>query len=155
DRYQFQWWALSLVQAKPLGGEGREGKKGSDKGIDGAINFVDEKGKLQRALIQVKSGHVKSGDIRDLRGAVERENAAIGVFLTLEGPSRDMLAESASAGFYHSNLWGKDYPRVQILTVEDLLAGRGIDMPPYSAGQTFKQAGKVKKQEGKQGELGI
>jgi site-specific DNA-methyltransferase (adenine-specific) len=116
---------------------------------------VDEKGKLQRVLIQVKSGRVKSGDIRDLRGALEREQAAIGVFVTLEEPSRDMLAESAAAGFYHSNLWGKDYPRIQILTIEDLLSGKGVDMPPYSAGQTFKQAGKVKKQEGKQGELGI
>ncbi|MEW6239995.1 MAG: DNA methyltransferase [Chloroflexota bacterium] len=155
DRYQFQWWALSLVQAKPVGGEGREGKKGSDKGIDGAINFVDEKGKLQRVLIQVKSGHVKSGDVRDLRGAVEREEAAIGVFLTLEEPSKDMVTEAVSAGFYHSNLWQKDYPRVQILTVKELLDGKGIDMPPYSSGQTFKQAEKVKKKEGRQGELGI
>ena len=117
DRYQFQWWALSLVQAKPLGNEtgGKEGKKGSDKGIDGVINFIDDKGKAQRVLIQVKSGHVKSGDVRDLRGAVEREEAAIGVFITLEEPTRDMNTESASAGFYHSNSWNKDYPRVQIL----------------------------------------
>ncbi|MFZ5905029.1 MAG: DNA methyltransferase [Chloroflexota bacterium] len=155
DRYQFQWWALSLVQAKPVGGEGREGKKGSDKGIDGAINFVDEKSKLQRVLIQVKSGHVKSGDVRDLRGAVEREEAAIGVFVTLEEPSKDMVTEAVSGGFYHSNLWQKDYPRVQILTVKELLDGKGIDMPPYSSGQTFKQAEKVKKKEGRQGELGI
>jgi site-specific DNA-methyltransferase (adenine-specific) len=157
DRYQFQWWALSLVQAKPLGGESgsKEGKKGSDKGIDGAINFVDEKSKLQRVLIQVKSGHVKSGDVRDLRGAVEREEAAIGVFLTLEEPSKDMTTEAVSAGFYHSNLWQKDYPRVQILTIESLLEGKGIDMPPYSSGQTFKQAEKVRKSTGKQEELGI
>lgn len=150
DRYQFQWWALSLVQAKPLGGESgsKEGKKGSDKGIDGAINFVDEKSKLQRVLIQVKSGHVKSGDVRDLRGAVEREEAAIGVFVTLEEPTKDMVTEAVSAGFYHSNLWQKDYPRVQILTIESLLDGKGIDMPPYSSGQTFKQAEKVKKKDG-------
>ena len=156
DRYQFQWWALSLVQAKPLGGEGgKEGKKGSDKGIDGAINFVDEKGKLQRVLVQVKSGHVKSGDVRDLRGVVEREEAAIGVFVTLEEPSKDMVTEAVSAGFYHSNLWQKDYPRIQILTIEDLLNGKGIDMPKYVSGQTFKQADKVKRKLGKQGELGI
>jgi site-specific DNA-methyltransferase (adenine-specific) len=153
DRYQFQWWALSLVQAKPLGGEGKEGKKGSDKGIDGAINFVDEKGKLQRVLIQVKSGHVKSGDVRDLRGAVEREEAAIGVFVTLEEPTKDMVTEAVSAGYYHSNLWQKDYPRVQILTIESLLDGKGIDMPPYSSSQTFKQAEKVKKSTGKQENL--
>ncbi|MFH1524714.1 MAG: restriction endonuclease, partial [Chloroflexota bacterium] len=149
-------------QAKPLGGGdltpgpspsrrgGRvEGKKGSDRGIDGVINFMDEKGKLQRVLIQVKSGHVKSGDIRDLRGAVEREEAALGVFVTLETPSSDMVTEAVSAGYFQSKAWQKDYPRIQILTVEELLAGKGIDMPPSAYG-TFKQAGKVKKEEGKQ-----
>lgn len=168
DRYQFQWWALSLVQAKPLGGadphpglpplrgKGKtiEGKKGSDRGIDGVLNFLEEKGKLQRVLIQVKSGHVKSGDIRDLRGVVEREGAAIGAFFTLEAPSSEMVTEAVSAGFFTSKTWQKDYPRLQILTVEELLAGKGIDMPPSAYG-TFKQAGKVKNQEGKQGELGI
>jgi site-specific DNA-methyltransferase (adenine-specific) len=157
DRYQFQWWALSMVGAKPLGGDGgREGKKGSDKGVDGVLNFVDDpkQGKLQRVLIQVKSGHVKSGDVRDLRGVVEREEAALGVFITLEEPTRDMVTESASSGFYHSPVWDKDYPRIQILTIEDLLNGKEISMPPSAFG-TFKQAEKVKKKEGRQGELGI
>jgi site-specific DNA-methyltransferase (adenine-specific) len=157
DRYQFQWWALSLVQAKPLGGESgsREGKKGSDKGIDGVINFINEKNKTERVLIQVKSGHVKSGDVRDLRGVLDREEAALGVFITLEEPSKDMVTESVSSGYYHSDLWQKDYPRIQILTIEDLLNGKTIDMPKYVSGQTFKQADKVKKKQGKQGELGI
>jgi len=156
DRYQFQWWALSLVQAKPLGGEsgGREGKKGSDKGIDGVINFVNEKSKTERVLIQVKSGHVKSGDIRDLRGVLDREESAIGVFITLEEPSKDMSTEAVSSGYYHSDLWQKDYPRVQILTIEELLNGQAIDMPKSIPSQ-FKQAGKVKKDEGKQSGLGI
>lgn len=156
DRYQFQWWALSLLGAKPLGGEGREGKKGSDKGVDGILNFVDDpkQGKFQRVLIQVKSGHVKSGDVRDLRGVVEREEAAIGVFLTLEEPTKDMVTEAVSAGYYHSPVWDKDYPRIQILTIDDLLNGKEIAMPPSAYG-TFKQAEKVKKKEGKQGELGI
>jgi len=155
DRYQFQWWALSLVQAKPLGGDGgKEGKKGSDKGVDGVLSFMDEKDKLQRVLVQVKSGHVKSGDVRDLRGVVEREQAALGVFITLEAPSSDMLTEAVSAGYFTSRAWQKDYARIQILTIEELLAGKGIEMPPSAYG-TFKQAGKVKKEEGKQGELGI
>lgn len=157
DRYQFQWWALSLVGAKPLGGDGgKEGKKGSDRGVDGVLNFVDDpkQGKLQRVLIQVKSGHVKSGDVRDLRGVVEREEAALGVFITLEEPTRDMVTEAASAGFYHSPVWDKDYPRIQILTIDELLNGKEISMPPSAFG-TFKQAEKVKKKEGKQGELGI
>jgi site-specific DNA-methyltransferase (adenine-specific) len=155
DRYQFQWWALSLIQAKPLGGDSsaKEGKKGSDKGIDGVINFIDEKNRTQRAVIQVKSGHVKSGDIRDLRGVLDREAAAIGVFITLEEPSRDMITEAVSSGYYHSDLWQKDYPRIQILTIEELLKGKTIDMPKSVPSQTFKQAEKVKKRDATQNEL--
>jgi site-specific DNA-methyltransferase (adenine-specific) len=154
DRYQFQWWTLSLVQAKPLGG-GREGKKGSDKGIDGVINFINEKNQTERALIQVKSGHVKSGDIRDLHGVVDREGAAIGVFITLEEPTKDMITEASSGGYHHSLLWDEEYPRIQILTIKQLLGGRVIEMPRSAPDQTFKQAEKVKKEEGTQGELGI
>lgn len=142
DRYQFQWWALSLVRAKPLGGDGREGKKGSDKGVDGVITFMDDgSGKPKRALIQVKSGKVNSALIRDLRGTVEREGAAIGVFITLEAPSRDMQTEAVSAGFYRSPL-GKDYPKIQILTIEQLLQGAQVEMPPTYT--TFKQAERVR-----------
>ena len=107
-RYQFEWWALSLVGAKPVGGQAgsRRGKKGSDKGIDGIINFFeqDEKGKSKpkKVIVQVKSGAVKSGDIRDLKGTVERENAVIGVFMTLELPTQAMLKEALAAGYYES-----------------------------------------------------
>lgn len=143
DRYQFQWWALSLVKARPVGEEtGKEGKKGKDRGIDGVITFIDEAaGKAKRVLVQVKSGKVKSSDIRDLRGVVERENAAIGVFITLESPTRDMLTEAHAAGFYHSPGWNRDYPRLQILTIPELLAGAEVKMPPATI--TFKQAEKV------------
>jgi site-specific DNA-methyltransferase (adenine-specific) len=163
DRYQFQWWALSLLQAKPLGGVGgREGKKGSDKGIDGVLNFLDAKGKMQRVLIQVKSGHVNSGLIRDLVGTVDREGAAVGVFITLDSPTSDMITEAVSAGFYQrgqkssqqaGQLWEKDIPRVQILSIEDLFAGKVIEMPPSAYG-TFKQADKIKKNEATQLTLG-
>lgn len=141
DRYQFQWWALSLVRARPLGGEAgsKQGKKGSDKGIDGVITFLDDaSGKAKRALIQVKSGKVKSGDVRDLVGTVQREQAQLGVFLTLDEPSRDMLTEAASAGVYRSPGWGRDYPKVQILTIAELLRGVEIKIPPPHG--TFKQA---------------
>lgn len=152
DRYQFQWWALSLTRAKPLGGQegSKEGKKGSDKGIDGVIAFVDDaSGKAKRVLVQVKSGHVKSGDIRDLVGTVQREGAALGVFITLELPSRDMQTEATMAGFYHSPGWNLDYPKLQILTIADLLAGRAtIKMPPEAG--TFKQAQRVQLPEGDQ-----
>lgn len=145
DRYQFQWWALSLLRAKPLGGqEGtKQGKKGSDKGIDGVINFIDDtSGKPKRILVQVKSGKVNSALVRDLRGTLEREQAAMGIFLTLEPPTRDMTTEAVSAGFYRSEGWGQDFPRLQIITIEELLRGGAVKMPP--AYGTFKQADKVK-----------
>lgn len=148
DRYQFQWWALSLVRARPLGGvEGsREGKKGSDKGIDGVIAFIDDaSNKAKRVIVQVKSGHVKSGDIRDLVGTIQREQAALGIFITLEEPSREMLKEAVSAGFYRSLGWGVDYPKVQILTIEALLRQEAaVKMPPQFG--TFKQAQREKLQ---------
>jgi len=151
DRYQFQWWALSLVKAKPLGGQegSKTGKKGSDKGIDGVITFIDDNtGKPKRVLVQVKSGHVKSGDIRDLVGTVQRENAALGVFITLEPPSRDMTTEAVTAGYYESPGWNQKYPRIQIRTITELLKGARIDMPPQFG--TFKQASKVRQDEGQQ-----
>jgi site-specific DNA-methyltransferase (adenine-specific) len=154
DRYQFQWWALSLVQARPLGGgEEGKGKKGKDAGIDGVIPFVeDASGKLRKVLIQVKSGHVKSGDIRDLRGVLEREkDAPISVFITLEKPSNDMVKEALVAGSYQSPLWQQKYPRLQILTVEEILNGATVKMPPSFG--AFKRAERVKKAGGIQQEL--
>jgi site-specific DNA-methyltransferase (adenine-specific) len=148
DRYQFQWWALSLIRAKPLGGQegSKTGKKGSDKGVDGIINFAeDATGKSKRVVVQVKSGHVKSGDIRDLVGTVLREQAAIGIFITLEPPTREMRTEAASAGLYHSVGWGKNYPRIQILSISELLQGAEVKMPPQHG--TFKSAQRVQKGE--------
>jgi len=141
DRYQFQWWALSLIQAKPIGSQSgsKAGKKGKDRGIDGVITFIDDAyNKPKQIIVQVKSGKVKSGDIRDLVGAAEREKAVIGVFITLENPSKDMNTEAISAGFYSSPGWNREYPKIQILTIEALLNGEQVQMPPVKA--TFKEA---------------
>jgi site-specific DNA-methyltransferase (adenine-specific) len=156
DRYQFQWWSLSLIRARPLGGQegSREGKKGSDKGIDGIIAFIDDNtGKAKRVLVQVKSGHVNSSHIRDLKGTLQRENAAIGVYITLEEPTRDMTTEAVSAGFYHSPGWNKDYPRIQILSIAQLLHGTEVQMPPQFG--TFKQAQRVQQSNHEQPELDL
>lgn len=158
DRYQFQFWALSLVQGRPIGStDGKTGKKGADRGIDGFINFLhDRDGSLGRALIQVKSGHVNRGYIAQLKGDVEREHAQVGIFITLEPPTREMVTEALTAGNYHSDLWDKDYPRIQILSIEDLLNGAEVKLPPTPKdAAAFKQAGKVKNNGPKQGELGI
>jgi site-specific DNA-methyltransferase (adenine-specific) len=146
DRYQFQWWALSLVQARPLGATAgqKKGKKGADQGIDGVINFIDDKdGTAKRVLVQVKSGKVSSRDIRDLVGTVNREKAAIGVFVTLDSPSAPMATEATGAGFYRSEGWNQNYPKIQILTIEALLHGARIEMP-QTTGITFQQAPKQK-----------
>jgi len=135
DRYQFQWWALSLIKARPLG----DRKKGADRGIDGIINFIDDNsGKAKLALVQVKSGHVTAGHIRDLVGVLDRESAAIGIYITLEEPTREMRREAVTAGFYHSDGWNRDYPRIQILTIADLLQGAEVKLPPSV--NTFRKA---------------
>ena len=157
DRYQFQFWALSLFGAKPLGGDvstgsagRRQGKKGADQGIDGLLPFLDSKDSTKLAIVQVKSGHVQDGHIRDLLGAMQAQDAPIGLFISLEAPTRNMLQTAASAGFHESPVWGK-FPRLQILTIEDLLSGKKPQMPPvYGA---FKQAGRIKKRDGQQDEL--
>ncbi len=141
DRFQFELWALGLVGARPT-----SKKRGADKGIDGRLYFHDErKGKTKQVIISVKSGHVSVSQVRDLRGVVEREKAQIGVFITLEEPTKPMRSEAASAGFYESPGWGKKYPRIQILTVAELLEGAQIQYPPRTS-VTFKEAPKAKAQ---------
>lgn len=137
DPYQFQWWALGLVGARPA-----EGKKGADKGIDGRIYFHDDTGESTKLIVlSVKAGHVTVAHVRDLRGVVEREKAEIGVLLCLEEPTAPMRKEAASAGFYKSS-WGR-HPRLQILTIEELLTGRAINRPPAQTSTTFKKAPKA------------
>ena len=147
DKYQFQWWALGLVGARPA-----EGKKGADRGIDGRLYFHDDaSGKTKQVILSVKGGHVNVPQVRDLIGVVERENAQMGVFITLEEPTKPMRAEAAQAGFYHSEVWNRDYPRIQILTIAELLDGKGIDMPPMrQVSQTFKRAKKENPKDGEQ-----
>ncbi len=147
DKYQFQWWALGLVGARPA-----EGKKGADRGIDGRLYFHDDaSGKTKQVILSVKGGHVNVPQVRDLIGVVERENAQMGVFITLEEPTKPMRAEAAQAGFYHSEVWNRDYPRIQILTIAELLEGKGIDMPPMrQVSQTFKRAKKENPKDGEQ-----
>jgi hypothetical protein len=142
DPYQFQWWALGLVDARPA-----EGKRGADQGIDGRIFFHDEADttKTKQVVLQVKAGHVSVRDVRDLRGVLDREKAGIGVLISLEEPTKPMRREAADTGFYRSPGYHKDYPRLQVLTIGELLAGGGIDMPPpRQTNVTFKRAPKAK-----------
>lgn len=141
DKYQFQWWALGLVGARPV-----EQKKGADKGIDGRLYFHDGSGSTRQVIFSVKGGHLKATDVRDLRGVVDREKAEIGVLLSFEEPTKPMRTEAASAGFFKS-AWG-DHPRLQILTVAQLLDGARVDMPQTAGtNRTFKQAPKAVRED--------
>jgi len=141
DPYQFQWWALGLVGARPV-----EQKKGADKGIDGKIVFQgDAPGIFENVVISVKAGHVTANHVRDLRGVVERDKAAIGVLISMEGSTKPMQTEAVTAGFFESKTWGKKYPKIQLLTIVELLAGKKIEMPPIKQVEaTFKKAEKFK-----------
>jgi len=134
--YQFQWWALGLVNARPV-----EQKKGADRGIDGRAFFHDEpeSGKTKQIILSVKAGKTGPAHVRDLRGVVEREKAAIGVLITMEDPTAPMRKEAASGGFYDSP-WGTKHPKIQILTVGELLDGKTLDAPPSRDIRTFKKA---------------
>lgn len=138
DPFQFEMWALGKVGARPT-----SKKRGADRGIDGRLYFHDDpKGKTKQIMISVKSGHRQPTHVRDLRGVIEREEAQIGVLITLKEPTRQMKSEAASAGFYEPP-WGTKHPKLQILTVEELLAGKKIDYPPTRGDATFKKAPKA------------
>ena len=148
DRFQFEFWAMSLLEAFPR----EQKKRGADQGVDGVVYFIDgPRRAVNKAIVQVKSGRVSSPLIRDLVGTVEREKAAMGLFITLEEPTRDMRTEAVSAGFYHSDLWQMDYPKIQIRTVGELLEGRAFEVPRHP--QTYQPAQRITRSEGEQGRL--
>ena len=137
-RYQFEYWALGLVEARPA----NKGRRGADSGIDGYINFFDDNsGKAKRIIVQVKSGQVRRDMIATLKGDMARENAEIGLFITLNQPTRPMIQEAASTGIYAPEHYPDHrYPRVQILTIEDLLSGAQAEYPRFAPDATFARA---------------
>ena len=149
-RYQFQWWALGLVEARPVK------ERGPDSGIDGFITFFDdESGRAKRIVVQVKSGRVARADVATLKGDVEREGAAIGLFVTLAEPTEPMWREAEAAGFYEPEHFpGQRYPRIQLLTIEALLSGKHAQYPRMAPSATFRHAPRRRRAEGSQGALG-
>ncbi len=145
DRFQFQFWAMSLLEAFPR----EEGKKGADRGIDGVIYFIDgPRRTMHKAVVQVKSGKVSSRDVRDLKGTVEREQAALGLFITLEEPTSEMHTEAVTAGFYHSDIWQRDYPKLQLRTIAELLANNRFEVPQHAS--MYQAAQRVQRTQGRQ-----
>ena len=149
DRYQFQFWAMSLLEASPR----EQSRRGADRGIDGIVYFIDGPRRSPRkAIVQVKSGRVSSPLIRDLKGTVQREKAALGLFITLEEPTSAMRTEVVSAGFYHSDVWQRDYPKIQLRTIAELLEGKTFELPPHPS--MYQAAQRVRRAEGRQGRMG-
>ena len=143
DRYQFQWWALSLIRARPYQGK----KKGADEGVDGVIYYQDvdpdkpKKTLARKIVVQVKSGKVSVRDIRELKSVVDSQDAVIGVFITLNPPTQPMVKEAATAGrFQWLHVTHTTYPKIQIRTIEELLAGHGIEYPQTPIDVTFRRA---------------
>lgn len=139
DKYQFQWWAVSLVDAVPQGGK----KKGMDRGIDGIrwVRASPKEGDFDKVLVSVKGGeNVGAAMIRDLKGTIEREGAKGGLFVTLAEPTREMQREAAAAGFFETSFGS--HPKIQILTIAGLLAGQRPNLPSPASGEGFKKAAK-------------
>jgi site-specific DNA-methyltransferase (adenine-specific) len=141
DKYRFESWALSLIDALPA-----TGKKGSDRGIDGFIYFQDPDGKIRQILVSVKGGHINVSQVRDLIGTMQREKADIGAFITLEEPSHPMIQEAVNSGYYELQLQSGPvrYPRVQILTIKELFEGKRLLYPQLLKAETFRRAARIK-----------
>jgi len=140
DKYQFQWWAVSLVDAQPYGGR----RKGADGGIDGVIWLqLAATGKADRALVSVKAGaNVNVAMIRDLKGTMEREKAPFGLFLTVTPPTRPMREEAASAGTWRDPLTDQAFSRLQIITLQELMDGKRPRLPIVNRAAAFRRAGR-------------
>ena len=143
DRYQFQWWALSLIRARPYQGK----KKGADEGVDGVIYYQDvdpdnpKKTLTRKIIVQVKSRQVSVADIRELKTVVKNQDAVIGVFITLNPPTQPMVKEATTAGrFQWLHVEHTTYPQIQIRTVQELLEGHGIEYPQIPDDVTFRRA---------------
>lgn len=148
NRYQFQWWATSLVNAQPYQAK----KKGPDSGIDGVKYFHDlDDDAPKKILVSVKSGKLKADDVRAFNHVREREKAEIGLFICLSKPTSGMVSDAAAAGFYtYADRSERKVPRMQILTIEDLLDGRARpEHPDQKPDVNFKKA---KREEGKKGQ---
>jgi adenine specific DNA methylase Mod len=138
DKYQFQWWAAWKLGSQTY----REDKKGADRGIDGNIYFHNGPYGVGRIVASVKGGeHVGVQMVRDLRGVIEREEAEMGVMVTLVSPTGPMLSEAASAGFVRKSAHGR-LPRLQVVSVADILAGHMPTLPPLPQPERKQPAGR-------------
>lgn len=135
NKYQFQWWANWLFGVDQY----RERKKGADRGIDGEIFFLNGPRGVGRIIISVKGGENVGVDaVRDLRAVVEREKAELGVLVTLASHTRPMVTEASTAGFVQTA--HGQFPRLQLVAIGDLFAGRRPLLPVRAPFEQLKAA---------------
>lgn len=143
SKKEFEIWALSLA-----GASARE----RDEGVDGILSIIEERNKTTKVIVQVKGGkNLNPGMVRDLIGTVDSEKAAIGCLITLEIPTKGMKEKAVHAGVYISPTWNKEYSRIQIRTVEELLKGKEFDLP-HELSPT-KKATRIEETQEKQGKF--
>ncbi|MGA8086209.1 MAG: hypothetical protein WCA10_02810 [Terracidiphilus sp.] len=112
--------------------------------MDGRLYFHDDNsGKSKQIIFSVKAGGVSVPQIRDLVGVLDREKAEMGAFICFEEPTKPMLREAAEAGLYTSSD-RSTYPRLQILTIQQILDGKQPAYPVHRADATFKKAPRAK-----------
>ncbi len=140
DKHEFQKWIVATIGGQPYKG----GKKGMDRGIDGYLHFRDAENKPQMAIISVKGGGTNSAHVRDLKGTMEREGAALGIFLTLNDPTREMEKEAASAGVYESG--GRKFLKLQILTAAQVIDGKRPQVP-FGHTESLKKASRESEEQ--------
>jgi len=128
DRYQFQWWALAKVNGQPVGGKR---KKGPDRGVDGVIPvFLGPEEGYRNVIVSVKSGeNVSVDDIHKLISVVELEKSIFGLLVTLTPPTKKMNAATIEYGTYGSDFWGREFKKIQIITIQEIFAGRKPELP--------------------------
>jgi DNA modification methylase len=130
DKFGFQCWAVGRLGAPPI-----EHRKGADRGIDGRIYFHDDFGAAKEIIISVKAGeNIGPAFVRELRGVVDREKAAMGIMVCVKPPTAEMRREASHTGFYKS--LSRDFPKLQIITVEDIFDDKPLNIPgrldPYA-----------------------
>ncbi|MGB8898285.1 MAG: site-specific DNA-methyltransferase [Methylocella sp.] len=148
DKYEFQKWALAMIDAQPYNG----GKKGGDGGVDGFLYIKPDGKKTEKVIVSVKGGQsLNPAMVKDLIVTVDQEGAKMGVFLTLEPPTKGMVTQAAAAGFYKAE-YGQ-FPKIQIVTVEQHFGPSNPLHLPWQDTSVFKRAKREKTE--KQSELGL
>jgi DNA modification methylase len=131
--FDFERWAVSQVDAQP------NEKQVGDKGVDGVARFyIDTKGGIGRLLVSVKGGKTVTPQfVRDLIGTVQTQKAEMGVLITMATPSKGVVDAVNHGGNYIWPANNATFPRIQVITVAELLAGKRPKTPilnnPYIA----------------------